>query len=101
MSSVAPIPVYPPWLSRGPALFVLEPLLFRPSFDHDSSFAGVGELEVYAKTGTWGPIYADAGIVRHPDGRQLVVAVFIEGKPRYRGDFIADVTHRAVERLLP
>ncbi len=60
----------------------------------------VGGLEVYAKTGTWGPIYADAGIVRHPDGRQLVVAFFIEGTPRYRGEFIADVTHRAVERLL-
>ena len=26
------------------------------------------DLEVYAKTGTWGPIFADAGIVRHASG---------------------------------
>jgi len=59
------------------------------------------DLEVYAKTGTWGPIFADAGIVRHASGHQLVVAVFIEGRPAYRGSFIAELTRRAVRRLLP
>ena len=28
-------------------------------------------LEVYAKSGTWGPIYADAGIVRDAVGRAV------------------------------
>lgn len=56
--------------------------------------------EVFAKTGTWGPIYADAGIIRHADGRQLVVAVFLEGRPAYRGSFIAKLTKAAVNRLL-
>jgi len=55
-------------------------------------------LEVYAKSGTWGPIYADAGIVRHASGREMVVVVFTEGS--YRGDFIADLTQRAAEELL-
>jgi beta-lactamase class A len=60
----------------------------------------VGGVEVYSKTGTWGPIYADAGIVRHPSGRDLVVAVFTGGQPRYRGDFIADLTQSALRRWL-
>jgi beta-lactamase class A len=60
----------------------------------------VGGLEVYAKSGTWGPIYADAGIVHHPSGRELVVAVFTEGRPPYRGDFIADLTEAVVRKLL-
>ena len=55
-------------------------------------------LEVYAKSGTWGPIYADAGIVRHTSGREIIVVVFTEGN--YRGNFIADVTQRAAEKLL-
>jgi hypothetical protein len=59
------------------------------------------DLEVYSKTGTWGPIFADAGIVRHASGHQLVVVVFIEGQPAYRGSFIAKLTRRAVRRLLP
>jgi beta-lactamase class A len=59
------------------------------------------DLEVYSKTGTWGPIFADAGIVRHASGHQIVVAVFLEGQPAYRGSFIAELTRRAVERLLP
>jgi beta-lactamase class A len=59
------------------------------------------DLEVYAKTGTWGPIFADTGIVRHASGHQLVVVVFIEGRPAYRGSFIAELTRRAVRRLLP
>ena len=58
-------------------------------------------LEVYAKSGTWGPIYADAGIVRHLEsGRQMGIVVFTEGSPAYRGDFIADLTERSAERLL-
>jgi len=59
------------------------------------------DLEVYSKTGTWGPIFADAGIVRHASGHQLVVVVFLEGHPAYRGPFIAKLTRRAVHRLLP
>jgi len=55
-------------------------------------------LEVYAKSGTWGPIYADAGIVRHTSGREIIVVVFTEGS--YRGNFIADLTQRAAEELL-
>jgi hypothetical protein len=58
-------------------------------------------VEVYAKTGTWGPIHADAGIVRHvSSGRQVAIAVFVEGTPRYRGAFIAELTDRVVEHLL-
>ena len=56
---------------------------------------GVEGVEVYAKTGTWGPIYADAGIVRAPSGRQLVVVAFIEGAPRYKGWFIAKIAEGA------
>jgi beta-lactamase class A len=55
-------------------------------------------LETYAKSGTWGPIYADAGIVRQASGRQMIVVVFTEGS--YRGDFIADLTERAARELL-
>jgi beta-lactamase class A len=58
-------------------------------------------LEVYAKSGTWGPIYADAGIVRHVDSeRQMVIVVFTEATPAYRGDLIADLTERSARRLL-
>jgi len=58
-----------------------------------------GGLEVYAKSGTWGPIYADAGIVRDTSGRQFVLVVFTQGQPPYRGDFIADLTQRSAEHL--
>lgn len=57
-------------------------------------------VEVYAKTGTWGPIHADAGIVRHRSGHQVVVAVFLDGEPRYRGSFIAELTDRVVRHLI-
>jgi beta-lactamase class A len=57
-------------------------------------------LEVYSKSGTWGPIYADAGIVRHRSGRQLVLVVFTAAQPPYRGDFIADLTQRCAQQLL-
>lgn len=60
----------------------------------------IGGLETYAKSGTWGPIYADAGIVRDPSGRDLVVAVFTEARPPYRGDFIADLTWEIARRWL-
>ena len=56
-------------------------------------------LQVYAKSGTWGPIYADAGIVRDGTGRQFALAVFTQGRPPYRGDFIAELTHRSVREL--
>ena len=63
--------------------------------------ARLGGLEVYAKSGTWGPIYADAGIVRHMEsGRQLVLAVFTEASPAYHGEFIADLTEQCAKRLL-
>jgi beta-lactamase class A len=58
------------------------------------------DLDVYSKTGTWGPVYADAGIVRHVAGHQVVVVVFLEGRPRYRGSFIAELTRSAVGQLL-
>lgn len=57
-------------------------------------------LEVDSKSGTWGPIYADAGIIRDVSGRQLVLAVFTEARPPYRGDFIADLAYRCAQRLL-
>ncbi|MFN8546008.1 MAG: serine hydrolase [Candidatus Binatia bacterium] len=63
--------------------------------------ARVGGLEVYAKSGTWGPIYADAGIVRQvASGRQLVLVALTQGNPPYRGDFIANLTERAARHLL-
>jgi beta-lactamase class A len=63
--------------------------------------ARIPGLEVFAKSGTWGPIYADAGIVRDPTGRQFAIAVFTEDTPPYRGDFIADLTYQAARHLLP
>jgi len=63
--------------------------------------ARLSGLEVYAKSGTWGPIYADAGIVRQLDsGRQVVIAVFTEATPAYHGDFIADLTERVARHVL-
>jgi len=57
-------------------------------------------LEAYTKTGTWGPILADAGIVRDASGRQLVLVVFTEGSPPYRGNFIAELAYRCAAHLL-
>jgi beta-lactamase class A len=60
------------------------------------------EFVVEAKTGTWGPIFADAGVVRAPDGRALAIAAFLDSTPAYRGNFIAELTERVVRaRLLP
>lgn len=61
---------------------------------------GMPGVEVYSKSGTWGPIYADAGIVRGPGGRQFVLAVFTEANPPYRGDAIADLSRRLAGHLL-
>jgi beta-lactamase class A len=59
------------------------------------------DLVVEGKTGTWGPIFADAGIVRAPSGRALVIAAFLDSSPAYRGGFIAELTERlARQRLL-
>ena len=57
-------------------------------------------LQVYAKSGTWGPIYADAGIVRDASGRSFVLAVFTQASPPYRGEFIADLTYQVARQLL-
>lgn len=57
-------------------------------------------FEVYSKTGTWGPIFADAGIIHHESGRQMVLVVFIEASPAYRGSFIADLAHRSAAYLV-
>jgi beta-lactamase class A len=62
--------------------------------------ARLPDLEVYSKSGTWGPIFADAGIVRHVSGRQMVLVVFTTSQPPYRGDFIAELTYRCAQRLL-
>jgi len=62
-----------------------------------SRFPGV---EVYSKSGTWGPIYADAGIIRHISGRQLVLVILTAAQPPYRGDFIAELAARCTEHLL-
>ena len=58
------------------------------------------DLEVYPKTGTWGPLFGDAGIVRCASEHRLVAVAFVEGRPAYRGPFIARLTRRAVRRLL-
>lgn len=60
---------------------------------------GVKGVEIFAKTGTWGPITADAGIVRTPSGRQVIVAAFVEGAPRYKGDFIAQIAKAGCELI--
>jgi 5'-nucleotidase (lipoprotein e(P4) family) len=57
-------------------------------------------VEVYSKSGTWGPIFADAGIIRSPSGRQLVLAVFLDSEPAYRGDFIAELARAFTSDLL-
>ena len=62
--------------------------------------ARVPNLEVYSKSGTWGPIYADAGIIHHVSGRQFVLVVYTTGSPPYHGDFIADLTYRCALHLL-
>ncbi len=61
--------------------------------------AKVPGTEVYAKSGTWGPIYADAGIVRDAHGRQFAIAVFTDAQPPYRGDAIAELTERLALHL--
>jgi beta-lactamase class A len=62
--------------------------------------ASMAGTEVFSKSGTWGPIYADAGIVRDSAGKQFVIAVFTDASPPYRGDAIADLTRKVAARLL-
>jgi beta-lactamase class A len=57
-------------------------------------------VEVYSKTGTWGPIYADAGIVHGADGRQFTLAIYIDSTPAYRGNFISELSRRVTQHLL-
>lgn len=61
---------------------------------------GTAGVEVYSKTGTWGPIFADAGIVRHDSEKQFVLAAFIESRPAYRGGLIAALARRCSAALL-
>lgn len=64
--------------------------------------ASVPGCQAYSKSGTWGPIYADAGLVRHSSGEQFAIAVFTEATPPYRGDAIAKLTERiALELFAP
>ena len=58
------------------------------------------ELVVESKTGTFGRIIADAGIIRAPDGHELILVVFIDSSPRYRGSFIADIAHAMSAEVL-
>jgi hypothetical protein len=60
----------------------------------------ISGVEVYSKSGTWGPIFADAGVMRGPSGRQLVLAVFTEATPAYRGDLIANLARACAEEFL-
>jgi beta-lactamase class A len=59
-------------------------------------------MEVFSKSGTALNIFADAGIVRHVSGRQMAIAVIVEGPEHgvYRGNFIADLTERCAARVL-
>lgn len=57
-------------------------------------------MTIESKTGTFGRITADAGIVRDRRGRELVIVVFIDSSPRYRGSFIADLSHDMTEAVL-
>jgi len=61
--------------------------------------ASVDGAEVYSKSGTWGPIYADAGIVHHASGKQFVLAVYTDASPPYRGEAIAELTRRLAVHL--
>lgn len=60
-----------------------------------------GDFSVYSKSGTWGPVFADAGIVKHASGASLVLSVFMESVPAYRGDFIARLARACASALLP
>jgi len=62
--------------------------------------ARLKDLEVFSKSGTWGPIYADAGIVRHISGAEFVLVVYSDSSPPYRGSFIADLTERVAAHVL-
>jgi beta-lactamase class A len=61
--------------------------------------AAIPGAEAYSKSGTWGPIYSDAGIVRDASGKEFVIAVFTESSPPYRGEAIAQLTRRTAEHI--
>lgn len=61
-----------------------------------ASFAG---SQVSAKSGTWGPIYADAGLVRSASGAEFAIAVFTDSTPPYRGEAIAELTRLIAAHL--
>jgi len=55
---------------------------------------------VDSKTGTYGRIIADAGIVRNAAGHEMVIVAFIDSAPRYRGSFIADLSEAMTRSVL-
>jgi hypothetical protein len=57
-------------------------------------------VEVYSKSGTRGPIFADAGIIRGRSGRRLALTVFIDSTPACRGGFITDLAYEDPSALL-
>lgn len=73
-----------------------QPYLARRIAGGAAASAGV---EAFSKSGTWGPIYADAGIVRDASGKQFVLAFFTEASSPYRGDAIATLTRRLAAHL--
>jgi len=62
--------------------------------------ARVDGMTVYSKTGTWGPIFADAGVIEHTSGRKVALAVFVDASPAYRGNVIRDLAHVSAQHLL-
>lgn len=62
--------------------------------------ARIHGMQVYSKSGTYGETFADVGIVRAEDSRQLVLAVFIQRKKTHRIDFIAELTERCIRKLI-
>jgi hypothetical protein len=61
--------------------------------------ARVEGMSVYSKTGTWGPIFADAGVIEHTSGRKVALAVFVDAAPAYRGNVIRDLAHMSARHL--
>ena len=60
----------------------------------------ISGLDVYSKSGTYRETFADVGIVKAANSKQLVLAVFIQNQEGYRGNFIADLTERCARYLL-
>jgi len=62
--------------------------------------AQISGLEVYSKSGTYRETFADAGIVKAANAKQMVLVVFIQNHQGYKGNFIADLTERCARHLL-